>query len=292
MKRIIKQTKSRQTAITPHSSFSRHFPTAFSYPGGCQALLDYIGFLGGGKPARKRTGANSGQANSGLENQHGIYYTEIHVTHQWKGWCRNVAVLNFQEKRSEPFLLWMHCSLRRQQIPVASCEKGRGGGGGGGNWRKMQMIWYREIGTDMYWCVDLVINISQPSGDSECLIQGIVWVWNFFCLLIWCLFLSVWRVFLRTIQFGSRHDRRLSKNFKGSMNAMCEDERKRKSSRPLVPFAIPALQFASWCRQENMITYSLGVIYSFKLVFLGIYPSPLIPNIWVFKIFAKYCGVN
>ena len=62
-------------------SFACHlFPSACGHPGWCQAILYYIGFLGGGKSAGKRTGANSGQTNSGLENKHRIYSTEIHVT--------------------------------------------------------------------------------------------------------------------------------------------------------------------------------------------------------------------
>ena len=62
-------------------SFACHlFPSACGHPGWCQAILYYIGFLGGGKSAGERTGTNSGQTNSGLENKHRIYSTEIHVT--------------------------------------------------------------------------------------------------------------------------------------------------------------------------------------------------------------------
>ena len=94
----------------------------------------------------------------------------------------------------------------------------REGGGGGTDGRCKWFGMGRWVeGFCMYWCVELLINISQPSGDSSdsaCLIQGIVWVWIFFCLLIWYLFLFVWRLFLRTIQFDRRHNWRLSKIWK------------------------------------------------------------------------------
>ena len=78
---ITYESCTQNSAHSIFSLFACHlFPSACGHPGWCQAILYYIGFLGGGKSAGERTGTNSGQTNSRLENKHRIYSTEIHVT--------------------------------------------------------------------------------------------------------------------------------------------------------------------------------------------------------------------
>ena len=97
---ITYESCTQNSAHSIFSLFACHlFPSACGHPGWCQAILYYIGFLGGGKSAGKRTGTNSGQTNSGLENKHRIYYTEIHVTVE--GIESSGSCTTLQERKSE-----------------------------------------------------------------------------------------------------------------------------------------------------------------------------------------------
>ena len=123
----------QNSAHSIFSLFACHlFPSACGHPGWCQAILYYIGFLGGGKSAGKRTGTNSGQTNSGLENKYRIYSTEIHVTVE--GIESSGSCSRLQERKREKFLRWIFrndMSIKRfefcmkRQVHGLNGEKGK-----------------------------------------------------------------------------------------------------------------------------------------------------------------------
>ena len=103
---ITYESCTQNSAHSIFSLFACHlFPSACGHPGWCQAILYYIGFLGGGKSAGERTGTNSGQTNSRLENKHRIYSTEIHVTVE--GIESSGSCSRLQERKREKFLRWI-----------------------------------------------------------------------------------------------------------------------------------------------------------------------------------------
>ena len=144
-------------------SFACHlFPSACGHPGWCQAILYYIGFLGGGKSAGKRPGTNSGQTNSGLENKHRIYSTEIHVTVE--GIESSGSCSRLQERKREKFLWWIFrndMSIKRFEFCMKREVHGLNGEKG-----KISVVWMCLIHRLLLWFLGPLLNLFCSLHDG------------------------------------------------------------------------------------------------------------------------------